>query len=583
MGKLFEGLFTSIRQKIIFICTILIFLSALGIALSCIMVYKDSFYSRFEGYVSDITKQTTYNMEVNIDYIESLSRDMLMNTVIQSELLSVNRKKPKGYALRQAHKQVEKELEPDALYDPNIVSFSVISDSGIEFTVQKVAGSKIQQAYTKDEIYDANGSTVWGLVDGNDICISRAILNLTTMKPIGYINIVLESKYFGNIIADTSTSYASGSYVVDEKGIIVCSNNQNYIGRKFPVEIGNIKTSRRTYYNAIDSEKAYYYKGKVMNNGWQMVTTIPLNEVDRDINRFTLITMLICILAILPAFAGSVVLTNRITKPTKRLLTSMKLFGGGNFSHRVEITSKDEIGQISEEYNSMADNIEELVERILNMEISQKQAEIEFLKMQINPHFLYNTLDTISWMGTMNGNEEISEIAIALGDLLRATIKSESFITVRQELKSVKDYLFIQGYRFGNKMQVTYEVDEGTLEYVLPNFILQPLIENAIIHGLEPKIEQGHLLIRVQIASGMLDFCILDDGIGMDEEEVETLYQQCRVEKNRSSIGIKNVYRRLLLYYGDICGFSIESRKNGGMKVSFRIPLEREHRQNNLH
>jgi two-component system sensor histidine kinase YesM len=572
--------FTSIRQKIIVICTLLICLSSLGIAVSSVAVYKKSFYTRFKSYVSDITKQSTYNMELYIDDIESLSRDLLINTVIQRELSVVNTEKLSGYELRKIRKQVEKELEADALYDKNIVSFSVVSNSGIEFTVQKVAGNKIQMAYSKEEIYQANGSTVWGLVDQNDVCISRAILDLKTMKPLGFINIVLESQYFGKIIANTSTSYTSGSYVVDELGVIVCSNKEKYIGQKFPVDLETIKTSSKTYYNNFDLEKAYYYRGKIMSNGWQMVTTIPVNEFDKDINQFTGITGLICIITIFISFAGSVILTDRITKPTKQLLESMKVFGKGKFSHRIRITSKDEIGQIGREYNSMADNIEELVDKILNLEISQKQAEIEFLKMQINPHFLYNTLDTISWMGTMNGNEDISEIAIALGNLLRATIKQESFVTVKKELESVEDYLFIQEYRFGDKIQVVYDVDDEALNYVLPNFILQPLIENAINHGLEPKIGTGHLLIRIQVNSDSLTFCIDDDGIGMSEEEIKILTEQCKMEKSRNCIGIKNVYRRLQLYYGEKSNFNLKSKKDQGMTVSFTIPLEIEHKQN---
>ncbi len=578
MRKFLEGLFNSLRQKIIIICIVLISLSALGIAVSSVAVYKKSFYTRFESYVSDITGQTTYNLEVNINDIEDLSRDILTNTVVQANLPVINKKYLSGYDLRLMRKKIEKELEPDALYDDNIISLSVISDSGTEFTVQKYAGRKIRKAFDKTVIYKANGSSIWGLVEDNDVCIARAILDLKTMKPIGYINIVLKSRYFGDIIAGTSTIYSSGSYVVDKEGIIVCSNNENYIGKEFPMDINSIKTSRKTYYNDIDSEKAFYYKGKVIRNGWTMVTTIPVNEFDKDIRKFTDMTALICLLAVAAAVCVAIILTGRLTKPTKRLLDSMKLFGKGNFSHRVIITSRDEIGQISQEYNAMAENIEELIGRILNMEISQKQAEIDFLKMQINPHFLYNTLDTISWMGTMNGNVEISEIAIALGNLLRATIKSESFIPVRQELESVKDYLFIQGYRFGDKFHVNYEVDEEALKYVLPNFILQPLIENAIIHGLEPKIGIGHLTLRICINQGFLSFGIMDDGLGMTKEEVRTLYEQCRNGKYNNSIGIKNVYRRLMLYYGAGCIFEIESDKNRGMKVNFTIPLETEHK-----
>lgn len=573
--------FTSIKQKIIIISTILLCLSVLGIAVPMIAVYMKSSYNRFESYVSDITKQTTYNMQMNIDDVDDISCDLLINTLIQSNLPIVNRKKLNGYELRKMHKLIEKELEADALYNANVISFSVISDSGVEFTVQKVAGSPIQKTFSQKEIYEANGTAIWGLVDNNNICISRAILSLTTMKPIGYINIVLESMYFGNIIADTFNSYTGGgSYVVDQQGIIVCSNSEKHIGQEFPVNIGMIKTSRTTYYNAIDSEEAYYYKGTMMSNGWQMVTTIPVNEFDQDINQFTAMTVLICLIAIILTFIASVVLMNRITKPTKHLLESMKIFGMGNFSHRIEITSRDEIGQISQEYNIMAGNIENMVERIFNMEITQKQAEIEFLKMQINPHFLYNALDTISWMGTMEGNVDISEMAIALGNLLRATIKSESFVSVLQELESVKNYLFIQGYRFGDKIQVTYDIDDKALNYVLPNFILQPLIENTIIHGLEPKIDKGHLRICIKIVLDVLEFCIEDDGIGMSEDEVKTLYEQCRTDKSRNSIGIKNVYRRLQLYYGYICNFCIESNKNQGMKVRFAIPLETEHIQN---
>lgn len=244
--------------------------------------------------------------------------------------------------------------------------------------------------------------------------------------------------------------------------------------------------------------------------------------------------------------------------------------------------TRDEIGQIGSEYNRMAENIETLIEQVYKMEISQKQAEIDFLCMQINPHFLYNTLDTISWKAIMDGNGDISELTIALADLLRAMIKKERFISVEEEIKTVKDYLFIQGQRFGDKISVVYNIDENVYPCQVPNFILQPLIENAIIHGLEPKLEKGNLYMEIQKAEDQIYFCIADDGAGMTEQEISDLYRQCESNDTKQNIGLKNVYRRLLLCYGEKSRLQIESIKNRGTRISFRLPMEKKRQQEDM-
>lgn len=220
-------------------------------------------------------------------------------------------------------------------------------------------------------------------------------------------------------------------------------------------------------------------------------------------------------------------------------MDSMKTLGKENKYPRVHVVSQDEIGMIGTEYNKMAENIETLIEKVYKMELTQKQAELEFLQMQINPHFLYNALDTISWMALGKGNGEISEMSIALAELLRATIKNESFIPLQEEMTTVKDYLFIQEQRFGDKISVSYQVEERASRCQVPNFILQPLIENAIIHGLEPKIGNGRLSVKISIREKRLFFVIEDDGVGMTEEEIRKLYESCKAEDTKQSIGLK--------------------------------------------
>src|SRR5699024_9776596 len=192
----------------------------------------------------------------------------------------------------------------------------------------------------------------------------------------------------------------------------------------------------------------------------------------------------------------------------------------------------------------------------------------------INPYFLYNALDTISWKALGEGNTDVSEMSIALAELLRATIKKESFISLKEEMSTVKDYLYIQEQRFGDKISVDYQIDENLEDYQVPNFILQPLIENAIIHGLEPKVEKGKLLLRIKKQGEKLYFLIADDGVGMSEREIEILYEQCEENDTSKSIGIKNVYRRLILCYGENSRLYIKSKKNKGTEIRFSIPLQ---------
>lgn len=216
------------------------------------------------------------------------------------------------------------------------------------------------------------------------------------------------------------------------------------------------------------------------------------------------------------------------------------------------------------------------MEKVYTLELAKKEAEIEILKMQLNPHFLYNTLDTISWLGIVGGNEDVSEISVSLARLLRANIKNDAMITVEEEMASIQDYLRIQQYRFGDKIEIHYDIAPEAGECYMPNFLLQPLVENSIIHGLENLAGSGDLFLSIRMSDKWLHFCVEDNGIGMAEEEVKRLLMQCEDMKSKRSIGLKNVYRRLYLLYGDGCAFHIESAQERGTKVSFKIPATME-------
>lgn len=570
-----KGKFISIRKRMMTIFTVLISVTGIGIAGLFVFLFRYSYASISRVYLKDITRQTTNNLENNIQKIEDINLQILSSQTIQKQLRIVNSEELDYFELRACRQTIERELSVDALYASYVVSVSVISKEGIEFSVKKVETGGTQFAFTEDEIYEANGSSLWGLVgDKKRICVAKAILDLKTMKPVGYINIVYENSYFSDIVADNSTEYSSASYIVDKSGRITVTNNPKYLGTEFPVDIELLKNSNKSRYDMLSSTQAFYYVGNQMPNDWTLVQTVSVREFYKNLSRQIVLSAVLVVIVLTVSLLFVKMATSRIAKPTRELMESMKHLGKDNRYPRVNVISQDEIGMIGTEYNKMTEHIETLIEQVYKMELTRKQAELEFLQMQINPHFLYNALDTISWMAIEKGDTDISEITIALAELLRATIKKERFIPLREEMKTVRDYLLIQEERFGDKISVVYDVEQESCGYQVPNFILQPLIENAIIHGLEPKIGKVNLTITIKREKEKLLVCVQDDGVGMTPEEIDVLYRQCEENDTKQFIGLKNVYRRLLLCYGEESRLDIESKKNRGTKIQFFIPLQ---------
>lgn len=565
--------FISIRKKMMVVFVVLITVTGIGIASLFAIVFRYGYSSLSQIYLNDINEQTTNNLENNIQKIEDINVQILSSQVIQSQLKIVNEKCLDSYDLAQCRQKIERELSNWALYASYVVSVSVISREGIEFAVKKIETGGTQFGFTEDEIYEANGSSLWGITgEKNRICVAKAILDFDTMKPAGYINIVYENSYLSDILADNSSKYSGASYVVNTHGRIMVANKEGYVGENFPVKLSDLRASNTSRYDMFSSTQAFYFVGNEMPNGWSLVQTVSVKEFNKEMNHLIVLAARIVLLVLGISLGFVWYVTSRIAYPAKELMESMKTLAKDNEYPRVKIVSNDEIGMIGLEYNKMAENIETLIEKVYKMELTQKQAELEFLQMQINPHFLYNALDTISWMALAKGNMDVSEMTIALAELLRATIKKESFITLREEMNTVKDYLLIQQERFGDKISSEYFVEEDAYSCMVPNFILQPVIENAIIHGLEPKIEKGKVSINISIQDEFLTFLVEDNGVGMDETEILDLYKKCRENNTKQSIGLKNVYRRLLLCYGEASMLKIESKKEQGTRISFLIP-----------
>lgn len=281
-------------------------------------------------------------------------------------------------------------------------------------------------------------------------------------------------------------------------------------------------------------------------------------------------TVLICILFII---------IKNITKPIEQLHKAALLVGEGNFDVSVDIQTNDELSILGDSFNTMIADIQKMLQESVEYEKTTKEIEINRLMLQINPHFIYNTLNSIVYMARIGGNENIVRFSNAFISLLQDTLrvkKDSIFTTMEQELKNIKNYLVLQTYRYPNRFEVFYEIDENVLDTQIPNVFLQPIVENAVFHGLAAKMDKGHLWIRVCRNMQNVEIVIEDDGVGMSSETLEKIMRaEDPVKGEMRTIGVGNVIQRIRHIYGDEYSLNIESILGKGTKVKIVIPYKK--------
>ncbi len=304
----------------------------------------------------------------------------------------------------------------------------------------------------------------------------------------------------------------------------------------------------------------------------------PDDNWDLQSHQSLLLPFAMAVLLLLGSWPMSWLISGNLSKSTKLLLESMDRFRSGDLSQRVDISSDDEIGQIAKAFNVMAADIQTLVDKNYRMELREKEIELNALQAQINPHFLYNVLDSLYWEAVNSDNEKLGEDILTLSELFRLLLsQGKSEIEVGKEIDLVSRYLSIQQMRFSKKFQFDVDVDEEILQYKISKLLLQPFVENAVVHGLEQKKTGGYVAIHGRRVENRMEFVIEDDGVGMDQEEADALLEASPEEAYPSlrmgHYAIRNIKERLSLRYGDDYKMEIRSQKGKGTRVTIDIPI----------
>ena len=326
-----------------------------------------------------------------------------------------------------------------------------------------------------------------------------------------------------------------------------------------------------------NGQRQYYIRYDSATNGMTMIGLIPENVLlhrARDLRlRFILIGVAACAFAV----ALSAYLAKKISANIRKLASGMEAIRKGDLGVRMEIATGDEIEDLARTFNMTMDQIESLMEEIKERERKKTELEQEILATQIEPHFLYNSIDSIQYVSHMQHQEEIEKVAASLSELLRSVLSNHNeFITLWEEKDYIENYIAIERFKYRSDFTVTWEVEEELWEYPIPKLLLQPIVENALLHGIAEKGDDGRIHIKVCIQEQEVVVKVIDNGRGMDADTVAHLLEKTgRTDKSGfRRIGLANVFSRIRLLYGEAYGGRIDSLEGVFTCVELHLPLD---------
>ncbi|WNS44563.1 sensor histidine kinase [Paenibacillus sp. MMS20-IR301] len=365
------------------------------------------------------------------------------------------------------------------------------------------------------------------------------------------------------------------AYILDPLGNIVYHPQQQliYAGLKYENVEPVLEYAFRSYLDESTGEKRFITVRTLAQTGWKIVGVAYYDEIvttKRDLNQFLawfLAVVLVCVIAV------SVLLSWLIASPIRKLERTVKQVGEGDLNTPINVSGAYEVEQLSKRFNMMLQRIRQLMDQIIYEQETKRKGELEVLQSQINPHFLYNTLNSVIRLAERGKTDEVVTMIQSLSKFFRISLsKGKNFITMQEELDHIRHYLVIQSFRFKNKFRYEINAQEEVLQYQTIKLILQPIVENALYHGIEMLPDEGLISISAVLQEGLVVIRISDNGLGMSKETMNVLLSGGVKSEGGSGVGVRNVNERIGLYYGREYGLTFESELEEGTTVTIIFP-----------
>jgi two-component system sensor histidine kinase YesM len=581
-------------------------LLTLVIPLLIVTVGITGLYSYYiaSGEVVDKLRQSQMNMAIKtkdqLDYFAkstlSFANYLFLNPTVQGMLMNGD--------TPQQRDQVYKNLLPLMVTNETIQSLilyptSSEENSGAPFAITQtgIASAISLDGFAKTRYYErlakSPSGQIWDMFYPSDyilpgdyhhkIVLIKPYKNFYNYARTGLLIIGMDSDKLSKTLYHDNEDAAQ--FIMNDQGIVLAATDMKWIGKPVTVLPMFDETDTETIHPGrglamLKSNEQYIVSDSVSDiTGWHTVVIQDRSKLVLELKHIGSVTFSIMAVVTLVTIALSWVIARIVTNPMKKLMLSMKALQTGDFTQRVHFNGNDEIGRLGHLYNTMVGRIKTLIDDVYASRLKEKEAELKALQSQINPHFLYNTLNMINWTAMQKGDNEISEMVVSLSQVFRLSLNSgNDFVELEHEMELVRNYLFLQKKRFTTRFNFEIDMEPSIQHFRMPKLLLQPLVENAIIHAIEPSGGNGHIHVRAYMEDTHIMLEVADNGPGMPAAQVQRLNKAPEQEPMKalqmnaphSGMALSNIKERLALFY-EQAEFEIVSREGLGTRVQLRI------------
>ncbi|MEC0226498.1 cache domain-containing sensor histidine kinase [Paenibacillus alba] len=579
----------SIRFKLNCIFLLIILISILSLSFWGSRAYSN--YS--ENQADQSTLQMIHQVESNVDYYIEHLKDILhylgQDANIEQFMKLDAGQDPSGLVVA----EIEKTLSMYVERNKEVMGIMLVNKNGT-FTshdMYRITRDPLtEESWYQDAIkapsetmiisnpIGRNVSTTLNYSSYDVMSLVHAVQDPVTKQVMGVVLMDLRMDMIKSIFENVKLGQSGFMYILDHKGNIVYAPTNEIVyriqGKWLP------DGSQGSFTQEIKGHDYRILFNDSITNKWRFIGVIPNDDYQKVVKDIQLYTLIVTLITIVLAALLSTYFTGTLVRPIRKLMSLMRHVKNGELNQRFVSETKDEIGQLGDSFNHMLEEIKHLINLVYEEQKKKREAELQVLQAQIKPHFLYNTLDTLQWMAQEYEADDIIEVIGALTNLFRIGLnRGNEWIPIRDEVKHAESYMIIQMSRYMDKLDFKFDIPESLYQYHVLKLILQPLIENAIYHGIKARSGKGKITITAEQKLDLICFRITDDGAGIPPEKLEEMNQILHGEKKREDhygIGLFNVNERIQLTYGTSYGLQIYSELGKGTTVEIKHPKLQE-------
>ena len=527
----------------------------------------------------EILKQSRPSMENVLTDVMDLSRNLTSSREIQTLF---NEFQESGEVKEESLMDVILMIEQQKKKKKYISSVSLFCEEQILYQYRNYYEKEeiLEQTDKMNEMEELEGKVIWepakmlegytgGMGNEEVASLYRIVNHLYRIVPIGIERISISEEYLCSLYGNGGNGEGDYAFIFDSEGYVASAQNKDMLGERVSHDIRTRTEHSEGYYVSEDEGKAvFYYQLPV--NGWTVVQVRSLTSLKEQMSLINVIFWTALILSIFFGVIFSIWQKRAVINPIVKLAKDVETIDEGNYSIHLYSGSRDEVSHLNQSIIRMTERIRELIETVYKGQLQCREAEVLSLQSQINPHFLYNTLDTMRWIAIEHGEKDLAEQIEALSGMFRHVLNNgQETTTVGEEVRHLNNYLTLQKSRFGEKIKVDIQMDEDLENCIVLKLVLQPIVENAFVHGLEEKVGGGHIWVSVKSFGRDIIYKVRDDGVGTEPTAIQKILQQ--KETTDKIYALKNVNDRIHLKYGEGYGVQFDSTPGKGTVVCVRI------------